>query len=349
LEQESFQICFEAITLVQLSDIADQCNLSIMSRAFTVEPETDLYPSPIYRALQDSRSIGAAYTGKGTALQNQYFSFHRPSVEDPTDTAKHFRANFSRHESFDPRRVTLPNGAWPHSGHAIKAEAYRWVTNPRSNTIMPVTKTNQPVTYDALATRSPNYVLGVQGADCPAIFLYDPRARVIGLAHAGWKPVVRGVVENIINVMVELGARPQNILAHISPGAGDRYNTFKWDDMMEPHVQEVFNEAGRSDLLQDRTIRYQITADDMAKLRDAIGRDIKEGTSFKLSFLILRELQQCGIRGSSIFCNSESSIVDQYPGTDPTHPMPFKYHSYRREYPNHGLGMSVLFLKPESQ
>jgi copper oxidase (laccase) domain-containing protein len=337
---------------VQLSDITDQCNLSIMSRAVTVEPETDLNPSPIYRALQDSRGIGAAYTGKGTASQNQYFFFHRPSAEDPTDTAKHFRANLgylARHESFDPRRVTLPNGAWPHSGQAIKAEAYRWVTNPRSNTIMPVTKTNQPVTYDALATRSPNYVLGVQGADCPAIFLYDPRVRVIGLAHAGWKPVVRGVVENIINVMVELGARPQNILAHISPGVGDRYNTFKWDDMMEPHVREVFNEAGRSDLLQDRTIRYQITADDLAKLRDAIGRDIKEGTSFKLSFLVLRELQQCGIRASSIFCNSESSLVDQYPGTDPTHPMPFKYHSYRREYPNHGLSMSVLFLKSEVQ
>jgi copper oxidase (laccase) domain-containing protein len=319
-----------------------------MSRTATTNPRADFTSSPIYRALQDVPEVGAAFTGRGTAPHNRHFSFHRPAAADPTNISKHFRANLqclASHEGFDPGRVTLPNGAWPHSGQAIKAEDYKWVTNCITETIMPVTHTGVPVTYDAVATRSDKYVLGAQGADCPAVFLCDPRSQVIGLAHAGWKPIVRGVIRNIVDAMVELGARPQDIVAYISPGVGDRYNTFKWDYAMEPYVREVFVEAGRCDLLQDRTIRHEMNSEDLAGLRAALGRDIHDGTSLKLSSLAVTELCRRGLSASNISCNLESSIVDQYPGAEQAHPTPFKYHSYRREHPNHGLSMSVLFLK----
>jgi len=319
-----------------------------MSRTATTNPRADFTSSPIYRALQDVPSVGAAFTGRGTTPHNRHFSFHRPAAADPTNISKHFRANLqclASHESFDPRRVALPNGAWPHSGQAIKAEDYKWVTDHITKTIMPVTYTGQPVTYDAVATRSHKYVLGVQGADCPAVFLCDPRSQVIGLAHAGWKPIVRGVIRNIVDAMVELGARPQDIVAYISPGVGDRYNTFKWDCTMEPYVREVFVEAGRCDLLQDQTIRHEMNGEDLVRLQTALGRDIHDGTSFKLSSLAVTELRRRGLSASNISCNLESSIVDQYTGAEQDHPMSFKYHSYRREHPNHGLSMSVLFLK----
>jgi copper oxidase (laccase) domain-containing protein len=319
-----------------------------MSRTATTNPRADFTSSPIYQALQHVPEVVAAFTGKGIAPQNRYFSFHRPPATDPTNISKHFRANLqclASHEGFDPRRVTLPNGGWPHSGEAIKAEDYKWVTNPITKTIMPVTHTNEPVTYDAVATRSHKYVLGVQSADCQAIFLCDPRSQVIGLAHAGWKPVVLGVIRNVVDAMVDLGARPQDIVAYISPGVGDRYNTFKWGYAMEPYVREVFVEAGRCDLLQDRTIRHEMDCEDLTRLRAALGRDIHDGTSLKLSSLAVTELRRCGLSASNISRSLESSIVDQYPEVEQAHPMSFKYHSYRRERPNHGLSMSVLFLK----
>ncbi|KIW71627.1 hypothetical protein PV04_03769 [Phialophora macrospora] len=253
----------------------------------------------------------------------------------------------ARTMGFHPGALLLPNGAWPHSGQAIKDEDYTWVTNPASGTLMPVTRTNQPVTYDAVASRSPRHVLAVQGADCPAIFLYDPSSRVLGLAHAGWKPLVRNVVGNVVDAMVELGARRRNIHAYISPGVGDRYNAFQWDDCMEEAVRDVFVLAGRSDLLEDPTIRHSITAEDRARLQSTLGREACAVSALKLSYLATRDLVRCGLAECNISCSNASTILDRYPyssSSDREFSTPFAHHSFRREKPNHGLSISVLFL-----
>jgi len=319
-----------------------------MSRRTVTEVGTTFESSPIYQPLRGFEEVGAAYTGRGTTRQNNHFSFQRPQSSDLPHISKHFSANLqhlAHNVDFDPSRVTLPNGAWPHSGQAIKAEDYAWVTTPKTGTLAPVTQTNQPVTYDAIATQSKEFVLAVQGADCPSLFLYDPHAKVIGLAHAGWKPIIRGVVRNIVQAMVELGARPQDMAAFISPGAGDTYNTFKWDDNLEPHVRAVFVEADRCDLLHESSIRHAMTTEERVRLQRVLGIEIQDGVSLKLSSLAVTELQRCGLCASNISYSAESSIVDQYPTPEAIHPGPFKYHSHRREKPNHGLSMSILFLK----
>jgi hypothetical protein len=302
-----------------------------MSRTATTNPRADFTSSPIYRAFQDVPEVGAAFTGRGTAPHNRYFSFHRPEAADPTNISKHFRANLqclASHEGFDPRRVTLPNGAWPLSGQAIKAEEYKWITNPITETIMPVTHTGEPVTYDAVATRSHKYVLGaIAQQSFSTTLAHRPLALPMLIA---W-----GVIRNIVDAMVELGARPQDIIAYVSPGVGDRYNTFKWDYTTEPYVREAFVEAGRCDLLQDRTIRYEMNCEDLARLRAALGRDIHDSTSLELSSLAVADLRRCELSASNISCNLESSIVDQYPGAEQAHPTSFKYRSYRREHPSH--------------
>jgi len=245
--------------------------------------------------------------------------------------------------SFDSRQLVLPNGAWPHSGKAIKDEDYSWISNAATGTLMPITRNNEPVTYDAIASRSLRHVLAVQGADCPAIFLYDPCSQVIGLAHAGWKPLVRNVAGNVIDAMEDLGATRHTILAYISPGAGDRYNAFNWDDNMEKPVRDVFVQAGRDDLLAEPTIRHRMTSEDRAILRSAFGREVPEGSSLKLSHLALTELKLYGVRECNISFSPDSTIVDRYLAPDRKGPL--KYHSYRRERPNHGLSISVLFLR----
>jgi copper oxidase (laccase) domain-containing protein len=314
-----------------------------------IEPVSELWP--IYQPLRGLEHVGAAYTGKGTSPDNGHFSFQRPGASDPPHISKHFIANLQHlghGVGFDPKRVTLPNGPWPQSGQAIKAEDYDWVTSPQIQTLAPISPlTRQPVTYDAIATRSDEFVLGVQGADCPAIFLHDPHAGVIGLAHAGWKPIVRGVVDHTVSAMVELGARPRDIVAFVSPGAGDQYNTFQWDSKMEPHVRDVSVEAGRRELLEDRSIRHEMTTQERRRLQAALGRELHGGTALKLSSLAVTELQRSGLSASNISVSWESSIVEKYPPRASC-PDSFKYHSYRREQPNHGLSMSVLFLKSDA-
>nr|KMM71756.1 hypothetical protein CPAG_08057 [Coccidioides posadasii RMSCC 3488] len=317
--------------------------------------------SPIYHAsgLDSHRRICAAFTGKGTSLEaNHSFSFRPPpTTGDGGDHSDYFAQNLkclATQLGFDSRRLTWPNGGWPHSGHAILAEDFEWISNKRTGGIMPVERSSsssepKAVTYDGVVTRSPQFVLGVQGADCPSIFLYAPESGVIGLAHAGWKPLVRGVVSNTVNAMVACGADRNDISAYIGPGIGDRYTQFHWDDEMEPHIRDVFIQAGREDLLNDSIVRHEMTESDRQELALALGKEVPPGTSFKLSTLAVCELERNGVNHQKITESGGSTIVDRHPSTDMEPKGAFRYQSYRREWPKHGLSMSVLFLKTGSQ
>ncbi|MBX6378453.1 MAG: peptidoglycan editing factor PgeF, partial [Clostridia bacterium] len=74
---------------------------------------------------------------------------------------------------------------------------------------------------DALVTDSPVVVLGVLAADCAPIFLLDPRRRVAGLAHAGWRGTARGVVLRTLEVMAgRWGTNPADVVAVVGPCIG---------------------------------------------------------------------------------------------------------------------------------
>jgi YfiH family protein len=70
---------------------------------------------------------------------------------------------------------------------------------------------------DAIVTRVEGLAIGVTAADCGPILFADPKARVIGAAHAGWKGALTGIVESTIDAMEKLGAQRGGIVAAIGP------------------------------------------------------------------------------------------------------------------------------------
>ena len=70
---------------------------------------------------------------------------------------------------------------------------------------------------DAIVTRVEGLAIGITTADCGPILLVDPKARVIGAAHAGWKGALTGVLETTIETMEELGAARNSVVAAIGP------------------------------------------------------------------------------------------------------------------------------------
>ncbi|MGE3620077.1 MAG: polyphenol oxidase family protein [Acidimicrobiia bacterium] len=70
---------------------------------------------------------------------------------------------------------------------------------------------------DALVTAAPGVVLAVLVADCLPVLLVDPAARVLGCVHAGWRGTVADVVGATVAAMVELGARPVDVVALLGP------------------------------------------------------------------------------------------------------------------------------------
>lgn len=70
---------------------------------------------------------------------------------------------------------------------------------------------------DAFVTNKAGLALAIQVADCGAVLLGDPKNKVIGIAHAGWRGAVAGIVPKTINKMIELGAKEDKIRVFVSP------------------------------------------------------------------------------------------------------------------------------------
>ncbi len=68
---------------------------------------------------------------------------------------------------------------------------------------------------DAAIARSPGAVCAVLTADCLPVFLCDEAGTVVALAHAGWRGLAAGVLENTVRAM---GAEPRRLMAWIGPG-----------------------------------------------------------------------------------------------------------------------------------
>lgn len=71
---------------------------------------------------------------------------------------------------------------------------------------------------DAVVTRLPNVLIGVQVADCVPILIHDVGRSVVGAVHAGWKGTVLGIVKKTIAGMIErFGSDPRDMMIAIGP------------------------------------------------------------------------------------------------------------------------------------
>ena len=70
---------------------------------------------------------------------------------------------------------------------------------------------------DGAATRLTGVVLAVRVADCLPVLFSDVAGSVIGIAHAGWRGLAAGVLENTVAAMA---CPPRNLLAWLGPAIG---------------------------------------------------------------------------------------------------------------------------------
>ena len=75
---------------------------------------------------------------------------------------------------------------------------------------------------DALASASRDLACGVRTADCIPILAGDRRSGAVVAIHAGWRGIVRGVVEAGILSLRELASAPTDIVAVIGPHIRER-------------------------------------------------------------------------------------------------------------------------------
>ena len=73
---------------------------------------------------------------------------------------------------------------------------------------------------DGFCTDARGLTLCVKVADCIPILLCDKDAGVIAALHAGWRGTAAGIAAEGVRKMVEVGAKPENVVAAIGAGIG---------------------------------------------------------------------------------------------------------------------------------
>jgi polyphenol oxidase len=90
---------------------------------------------------------------------------------------------------------------------------------------------------DGFITDQKDVVLTITVADCFPIYLHDPGKGIIGMAHAGWKGVVSGILSSLVHTtMRAYDSRPEDLYISIGPGIG------KCHFMIQDNIVDQFDE-----------------------------------------------------------------------------------------------------------
>ncbi|XP_072371635.1 purine nucleoside phosphorylase LACC1 [Scyliorhinus torazame] len=99
-------------------------------------------------------------------------------------------------------------------------ERVRLLRVSHGNTVWTLGKL-EPEYYDGIVTNWKGVTIAAPGADCIPLLFADPVQKVCGVAHAGWKGTLAGVVMTTVSVMMtEFGCSARDILVVMGPCVG---------------------------------------------------------------------------------------------------------------------------------
>jgi YfiH family protein len=159
-----------------------------------------MHPDWIFPNWPAPSNVGAVVTTRaGGVSTGPYASFNLGYTTG--DDAAAVDANRARLRAMlpdEPRWLEQVHGA-----RVVEAEGVR--DRPRA---------------DAAVATAAATVCAIMVADCLPILFAERSGSVVAAAHAGWRGLAEGVIENTVGSMTARGADTQEILAYIGPGIG---------------------------------------------------------------------------------------------------------------------------------
>ena len=142
------------------------------------------------------------FTRRGGVSEGVYASLNGGvgSRDDPAAVREN-RARMAQALGIAPERLLVPYQVHSADANAVTAP---WPQDERPR-------------CDGVVTATRGLGLGVTGADCGILLFSAPQAGVIGVAHAGWRGALAGIVEATVAAMERLGARASDIAVALGP------------------------------------------------------------------------------------------------------------------------------------
>ncbi|WP_244639625.1 peptidoglycan editing factor PgeF [Aureimonas endophytica] len=145
--------------------------------------------------------VHAFFTRRGGVSGGLYASLNAGiGSKDDADAVAENRARMTATLGLGAAALVTPWQA--HSAEAVAVDAPFAGERPR---------------VDGIVTARPGLAVAVVTADCGPVLFADPKAGVVGAAHAGWRGATGGVLEATIEAMEAKGARRGDITAVLGP------------------------------------------------------------------------------------------------------------------------------------
>ncbi|HWA12318.1 MAG TPA: peptidoglycan editing factor PgeF [Burkholderiales bacterium] len=120
----------------------------------------------------------------------------------------------------------------------------KWIAQVHGSKVVDADRLQGLPEADGAVARTPGTVCAVMVADCLPVLLSDRAGTVVGAAHAGWRGLAAGVIENTVAAM---DADPGDLVAWLGPAIGP--DAFE----VGADVRDAFlaQDAGAADAFRD--------------------------------------------------------------------------------------------------
>ena len=127
----------------------------------------------------------------------------------------------------------------------------------------------QPIVADAIITAAPNEVLTIMTADCLPVLFTANDGSIIGAAHAGWKGLCAGILENTVYAM--MSSRPHlrslDFYAYLGPAIGPEVYEVGEDVFSAFQASSIGIKEGDFHAIPNRKGKYLANLDSIATNR----------------------------------------------------------------------------------
>ena len=95
-----------------------------------------------------------------------------------------------------------------------------WINQTHSSICIDASLTNTIIEADASYTSRAGVVCAIMTADCLPVFVSNKNGTMVGVAHAGWRGLISGVIENLISSFNSDG---DNLVVHLGPAISKNF------------------------------------------------------------------------------------------------------------------------------
>lgn len=124
--------------------------------------------------------------------------------------------NLGLHAGDDPQAVAQNRAQL----RRLLPQEPKWLKQVHGTEVVDADALTTPPDADASVARLPGTVCAIMIADCMPVFLCDDSGTLAAAAHAGWRGLSGGVIENTVDRLVTAGAPTGSLLAYLGPAIG---------------------------------------------------------------------------------------------------------------------------------